>query len=626
MAPRLYQKLELQLRDENGDSLGSCDVSPENMVLDFVAASAAFLKELAKEPDQRKKDLAEVDEGVHIDDRDSVLGSQTQDTAADLPEPDNGPQTPSWEAFRKSSIPPCVKDVSFTVSEEDLTTELRQRLQDDYPGVTIVTPKTKVEEDRAREAHATEKPRGVKQMIIEVEETEISENPELESSLRKTYPWALMELKSGPNISRKRARRMTDSDAATPSRPDPVKHIEDFAAYVLDPPSDDEFGYHYPVGDWDRLTYARKFEIAHARAIQHYHGKAADGGGCSQCAEYGHQCRVYLPQLGNLAHIDFGHTCQNCRLRHQHCDLPAAVKPPPSTPTGPAALRLDTRNIHHRDETLYTPPLMNATPGSLVSRMTAANGRRFNDEENNVHTPISGDPGLDMMEFAEQINLFQDYSNPKVKSVIFAMYSLLDKHGRVEPFGKHRLTLDQYYQNLFTLYIVTYLRKEYHSAYTVLLRFQNTNYHETGELPSIENVVRAFEYLPTHAPLCRWIVILYSFLWGTQHYGSWDMFMNTHPSVKSRVRAVAKLLFGICYVRDPFTTGGDGAVRQQWCEVHNHSTGTREQEEACENMKREERYSSRIGEKRRSDGSPVPRPYKAARGGRGRGRGRGPSR
>ena len=54
-------------------------------MLDFVAASAAFLKELAKEPDQRKKDLAEVDEGVHIDDRDSVLGSQTQDTAADLP-------------------------------------------------------------------------------------------------------------------------------------------------------------------------------------------------------------------------------------------------------------------------------------------------------------------------------------------------------------------------------------------------------------------------------------------------------------------------------------------------------------------------------------------------------------
>lgn len=595
-------------------------------MLDFVGASAAFLKELAKEPDQRKKDLAEVDEGVHIDDRDSVLGSQTQDTAADLPEQDNERQTPSWEAFRKSSIPPCVKDVSFTISDEGLITELRQRLQDDYPGVTIVTPKTKAEEEGVRGAHATEKPKGVKQMIIEVEETEVSENPELESSLRNTYPWALIESKPGPDISRKRARRMTDSDAATPSRPDPVKHIEDFAAYVLDSPSDDEFGYHYPVGDWDRLTCARKFEIAHARAIQHYHGKVADDGGCSQCAEDGHQRRVYLPQLGNLAHIDFGHTCQNCRLGHRQCDLPATVKLLPSTPTGPAALRTDTRNIHHRGQTVDTPPLMAATPGSLASRMTAANGSRFNNEEDDGHTPISGDHRLPMMEFAEQINLFQDYRNPKAKSVIYSMYGLLKNHDRVEPFGKHPLTLDQYYQNLITLYIVTYLRKEYHSAYIVLLRFQNTNYHETGELPTIENVVRAFECLPAHAPLCRWIVILYSFLWETQYYGSWDVFLNTHPSVKSKAHAVAKLLFGICWIRDPFTTGGDTAVRQQWCAVHIHSTGTREQQEACEKMKSEARYSPSIGEKRRSDGSPVLRRYKAARGGRGRGRSRGSSR
>ncbi|KAH6870348.1 hypothetical protein BKA58DRAFT_420910 [Alternaria rosae] len=588
--PRLRQKLELHVRDENGDSLGSCDVSPENMVLGFVGASAAFLKELAKEPDQRKKDLAEVDEGVHIDDRDSVLGSQTQDTAADS----------------------LSRIMNARLRRGRHSGNLASR--HDYPGVTIVIPKTKAEEG-VRGAHATEKPKGVKQMIIEVEETEVSENPELESSLRNTYPWALIESKPGPDISRKRAR------------PDPVKHIEDFAAYVLNSPSDDEFGYHYPVGDWDHLTCARKFEIAHARAIQHYHGRLADDGGCSQCAEDGHQCRVYLPQLENPVHIDFGHTCQNCRLRHRQCDLPATVKLLPSTPTGPAALRIDTRNIHHRGETVDTPPLMAATPGSLASRMTAANGSRLNNEEDDGHTPISGDHRLPMMEFAEQINLFQGCRNPKVKSVIYSMYGLLKKHDKVEPFGKHPLTLDQYYQNLTTLYIVTYLRKEYHSAYIVLLRFQNTDYHETGELPTIENVVRAFECLLAHAPLCRWIVILYSFLWETQYYGSWDVFLNTHPSVKSKVHAVAKLLFGISWIRDPFTTGGDTAVRQQWCAVHIHSTGTREQQEACENMKSEARYSPRIGEKRRSDdGSPVLRPYKAARGGRGRGRSCGSSR
>ncbi|KAL1792725.1 hypothetical protein ACET3X_009232 [Alternaria dauci] len=301
----LRQTLELHLTDQDGDSLGSCEVDAENMVMDFVSAAAAFLKELVEDPVQPKKGLTEADKGVHVDDRDSVLGSQTQespirDTPDNLHEQDVRESTASWEAIREANIPSCVKEISFTINDEDLVPELREKLKSSYPGVTIVTPGTMTEKENALKALPTEKPNGIKQMIIELDETEITQNLELESSLRKSYPWAVIESKPGPNISRKRARRMTDSGVATSHRPDPVKHIEDFAAYVMEPPSEDEFGYKYPIGEgWDRLPYPRKFEIAHARAIQHYHGKVADGKGCGYCAAHGYQCKcnVTFPPL-----------------------------------------------------------------------------------------------------------------------------------------------------------------------------------------------------------------------------------------------------------------------------------------------------------------------------------------
>jgi hypothetical protein len=651
--------LELHVKDGDGESLGSCDISPENIVMDFVGAAAVFLTELTKDSYQRKNVSTEVDEGVHIDDHDSVLGSQTQDTA-DLPEQDAGRKTPSWEAFRESNIPPCIRDVSFTINDEDLTPEVSKRLRDDYPGVNIVTPSTKAKEDTAREARAKEMPKGVKQMTIELEESEATQTPGLEQSLRKMYPWALIESKPGPNISKKRARRMTESDAATPPRPDPIKHIEDFAAYVLEPPTDDEFGYQFPLSeDWDRLTYARKFEIAHARAIHNFHGKVVDGKGCCHCALYGHQCKVYLPQLGNLTHIAFGNVCQHCRLRRTRCDLSAAMPVSPSTPTAPAALRLDTHNVQDRGDPTETPPLTTAKSRSLGPRVGSFHGPR---EEDDNYTPTNVSPNMHIIELADMIHLFRGMPY-KVRNVIYSMWDLLRSEHKVEPYGRYPSTLEQYYENLINLYILTYLREEYDLAFIVLLHFQNTNYQETTQIPTINNAVRAFEYLPTHAPLCRWIVIVLSFLWDTQGQGQWDNFVNTNPEIKSKTRAVAKLLHGICYVRDPYTRGGDIEVRRRWCIVHNHMAGPADQKKACEDMMKEfgpsaedvqkrwrEREieeahetlallangsgfgsaagpsSLRIGEKRRADASPMSRPYKVGRGGRGRGRARGPGR
>lgn len=60
--------------------MGSCEVNPENMVMEFVSAAAGFLNELVGKSVQKKKALVETDNGVHIDDCDSVLGSETQDS------------------------------------------------------------------------------------------------------------------------------------------------------------------------------------------------------------------------------------------------------------------------------------------------------------------------------------------------------------------------------------------------------------------------------------------------------------------------------------------------------------------------------------------------------------------
>ncbi|KAG9185219.1 hypothetical protein G6011_07763 [Alternaria panax] len=169
------------------------------------------------------------------------------------------------EAIREVKIPSYVTKICFAIEDEHLVPELSEELKSNYSVVTIVTPGLLNKKEKAQEAPTREKLHGIMQMIVELDETETNRNQELESSLRKIYPWAVIESKPGPNIPKKRARRTTESDVATPHRPDPVKHIEEFAACVMEPPSDGEFGYKYPIGEgWEHLSYPRKFEIAHA--------------------------------------------------------------------------------------------------------------------------------------------------------------------------------------------------------------------------------------------------------------------------------------------------------------------------------------------------------------------------
>jgi hypothetical protein len=154
------------------------------------------------------------------------------------------------------------------------------------------------------------------------------------------------------------------------------------------------------------------------------------------------------------------------------------------------------------------------------------------------------------------------------------MYTHLQQHHEVKPFAARLLKLEHYYSNLVTLYILAFKQRAFDLAYIVLLRFQNTNHSRMRSLPGIELAVQAFEHLPTESALCRWFSIIFSFLWGTQDDGDYDQFTQDHPNLDPL--ALSKLLYAVAFVHDPFTEGLDAAVLTRWCDVHDHTEGSKD--------------------------------------------------
>jgi hypothetical protein len=524
----------------------------------------------------------------------------------------------SWDKIRGSVIPSLVKDITFVIAEDDSTAANLEQLQAQFPGVAVVVDSViAAGNEKARKELEREKARikqdktGLEQERASLEQEKVrlgkekarleQENSRIEHEKTQRELEAIDD-KIGANTSKKLAQRMTATDPATPQKVDPIKHARDWQYYVDHPPTDEEFGYRYPLSDgWASLPYTRRFETAHARAIQHHHGKVLEKNGCSHCAEKGYTCKVYLPQLGNLTHYNFGHSCQNCRLQHISCDLPAAIKERrpsvPQPPSAPTPLRIDTQNVpdFRANAVSDTPPTTTATPKpSLQSRITHDNSNGTSpadgeeQEEGTSATPQYRTPTgpfgkvSEILRFADKIGL--DLPD-KAKTVIHAMYAKLKKDKDTAPYGTHKhLSLQQHYENLVNLYILTHRKGEIDLAFVVLLRIQNTNYTCMEELPSVEVTVRAFDYLPQISPLCRWFAILYSFLWGNESLGEWEEFTHNHPEAKARPIAFAKLLYAITHTRDRLTMGGDAAVLGRWCAVHFHASA--EQKKLCDEMKR----------------------------------------
>jgi hypothetical protein len=96
--------------------------------------------------------------------------------------------------------------------------------------------------------------------------------------------------------------------------------------------------------------------------------------------------------------------------------------------------------------------------------------------------------------------------------------------GKLKPWAARSAgKVQQFYSNMVRLYILDHYEGmaplvphviSLQSA--VLLQFQVTAYQHGGDLPTLETALYALKYLPYDVPLCRWIIIQFAFLWGTQ--------------------------------------------------------------------------------------------------------------
>ena len=267
--------------------------------------------------------------------------------------------------------------------------------------------------------------------------------------------------------------------------------------------------------------------------------------------------------------------------------LTVAGTAPVTSPT-PAVTNSPSRDAKIRTTVDITPATSAAfaTPKpSLLSRMSmagseirikgVASGNVDDFDIPSGYRRTSSEPSI----FSVATRIGLEIINPKAK-VIHAMWVQWQQTQEIRPFPRRLLTLDKYYENLITLYILAYHKEDYDACFAALVRFQNTNY-SYKEMPGVSSAVLAFQYLPEDSDLCRWLAILYAFLWQTQQYENYEQLLDEYPELDCN--ALAKLLFGIAHIRDPFTKGHDAAVLDAWCEVHHHNEGD-EKEALCQEM------------------------------------------
>ena len=579
-------------------------IDPHQIVQESATWAAQYLRELLTDHAQVDEEeplvaATNTDEQPtnsafsHPDERDSVLGTQSVIEGPGTQQDDS--EIMSWELFREKFVPSSVK-VTFDISSMDVSQEdeIRQR----FSGVDFTRGPLRAPEPGRDVIDSSKRPQGVKSMVIELDEKELSQTPGIENKVREQYPWATFQTTAGPNTSRKRVPSSTGQNVANGQQLDPVRHLRDFAEYTSEAPTTQEFElYNSQVFEgWDTLEFHRKIDVAHARAIQSRYGKVVDGGGCGHCVQGGYKCKAYVAELHVNSTMELGASCQNCRLKGITCDLTPVAKAQPAPSfnvPNPQVLRLDTNETtitRPRDATI-TPSTAATHKPSLASRITLAEtgtsikgASALDDEETSgsvsgstsksvdTGTPNSAVHTSPILNFAESIGI---QISSHVGKVIHAMYTNLSHHREVRAYAPRALKLEHYYSNLVILYILAYRKGEFDLAYIVLLRFQNTNYNRTGTLPGIELAVQAFEHLPPDSALCQWLAILYSFLWGTQSEGVYEKFTSDHPDLHTL--ALNKLLYAVAYVRDPFTEGHDAAVLTRWCNVHDHADGSPEQ-------------------------------------------------
>jgi len=333
-------------------------VNARDAIPEFADVGGQVQAKLLGWPDIDGEEASNADEE---DERDSVLGPKSVlgDTICN-----NKEMMPlSWSLAKSLLIPECVKNITFTIDEANMSATQLEELKTKFPDVLIqsncppeegthqaVTSETdkwnKVRRPNQAERKHVERPKGVKNAIFELYQRDMDKDPQLAIELSKTFPWAtlqevaisdrpkggLTELSSHVRIPKLPPRKaLLPSNGKLPS-PDmhivdlatshSVRHLCHLATNVLTPPSDNFLGYRYQISEgWDLLSPDSKVEIAHARCIMAHYGEDVTPR-CTSCTQHGYSCRVYRRNFSPVPHLDLGHGCQHCRVWGQTCDLP----------------------------------------------------------------------------------------------------------------------------------------------------------------------------------------------------------------------------------------------------------------------------------------------------------------
>ncbi|KAJ4372928.1 hypothetical protein N0V83_003219 [Neocucurbitaria cava] len=495
--------------------------------------------------------------------------------------------------------------------EDANTRDTQADLSNQHPEVNITSTTSEMASTITPNLMETTMPIGVKKFSIELDDIQVARNPQLARDIKEQFPWATIEDKPGPNISRKRSTvSAIENEYSNSIRHDPVELLTDLANYATKLPTEDEFGYKYPLDDiWELLPSVRKLEVAHARAIQGKYGRSVDGTRCSRCVSQDYECKVYGPQPGDTTLKSFfGTSCQNCRLHGFECVFPIAADvhcaPHPIThgQSGPQPGTSDVSTARAL-ETPRTASAVSKGESSLAENIPCESnapeaGADIEQDENSLYREtrrrhrfpnIAITNMLPADAIIERAELLNFELNRTVRGLLHDMYTqwidteMINPFNNINPVNGKKNRLQDFYKSLMTLYIVAHKESQSDLCYAVLLRFQSTNCRELDGFPMVETAVLAFEHLPTHSPLCEWIAILFAYLWDTVVNGKYETFVTKRPILDPT--AFSKLLYAIAYIRDPYTTGLDSAVLDGWCDVHDHPDKDSPANFACSKMR-----------------------------------------
>jgi hypothetical protein len=157
-----------------------------------------------------------------------------------------------------------------------------------------------------------------------------------------------------------------------------------------------------------------------------------------------------------------------------------------------------------------------------------------------------------------------------------SMYAEWRRTQRVRDYAARKYKLEQYYDNLVDLAVISHIVGDTVLSYSVFRKWQDTNYIYQKHIPSLNAAVKAFKYLPSKSGLCQWIVVFYSYLWTTSSVKNYNEMWDELR--RPDAHALGAFLFGIALERCAHTVGRDVAVLRAWCKFHDHASVKEESE------------------------------------------------